>query len=115
MRFLAEGLLGVGLIGAVGLGIAWLFGSGKSGAQIEDERWLLVPSTWVALHTTVESTTDVIVQKRKVLQTGEIRVLEVRDVEKIPNDDPHYDDRFSRAMAVARERAAVLNASGGND
>lgn len=115
MRFVAEGILGVGLIGAGAVFLVWLLGAGKSRAQVEDERWLLIPSTWVALHVTSGGSTEVIVQKRKVMDTGEVRALEARAVATIPNDDPEYEDKFSRAMAAARERAAVLNATGGND
>jgi len=112
MRVLAEALLGLGLIGGVSVALVYL--SGGRG-RLDEQRWLLVPSTWIAVHTTADGSTQVLVQKRKVLASGEIKVLEHREVAVIDNHDPDYEEKFSRAMALARERAAVLDASGGND
>jgi len=112
MRLLAEGLLGLGLIGAGSVALTYLFGARS---RIDEQRWLLVRAAWVAVHTTIGATTHVLVQKRKTLESGEIKVLEERDVAVIDNDDPDYEEKLSRAMALARERAAVLDATGGND
>lgn len=62
---------------------------------------------WVAAHHSVDGVTLVVVQR--LVGERPVRVVEERAIRRIPDDAVDYDEQILEAMAVARERAAVLN------
>lgn len=100
-----QDLLLLAVVVVVALIVVSVVGVSNAIAGRRDSPRLFASTRWHAAHVSDGRTTHIMVQR-----VGGGQVLEWRQVSSVPDDDEDYDARFLEAMALARSRAATLNA-----